>query len=230
MSVEAIRWAWTLDIPASTKDVLLALSDHANNQFEAWPFIETVAKKISRAKSTVVDALHALTEAGLIRKLGRRGRAVVYRVLVGARPVRKVRLRRHVASPQSSPEATSSVAGGDFQSSPKATLSTSPLLIPEPPFEPSVKKRRFHEQNPNQLRLAWPEVLKQVQVRVNPHHFFTWYHCMHPLDLRKDTMTVGVPNEYFSSWLNDHRDVIVECACAAGVDVRAVKFREMAEA
>ncbi|MCF6766153.1 helix-turn-helix domain-containing protein [Thiotrichales bacterium 19S3-7] len=67
MSVEALNWAFSQTIKkSSTKLVLLALADFANDNFVAYPSYSTLEKKCSCSRSTVYKALLELQELKLI--------------------------------------------------------------------------------------------------------------------------------------------------------------------
>ncbi|MCF6777308.1 helix-turn-helix domain-containing protein [Thiotrichales bacterium 19X7-9] len=67
MSVEALNWAFSQTIKkSSTKLVLLALADFANDDFVAYPSYSTLEKKCSCSRSTVYKALLELQELKLI--------------------------------------------------------------------------------------------------------------------------------------------------------------------
>lgn len=64
MSIQAISIVWKqigqLNINANTKLVLLALADFANEEFWAWPSIDTLSKKTGASRCTVLRALDDL--------------------------------------------------------------------------------------------------------------------------------------------------------------------------
>ena len=70
MSVRCMAWAWTVDIDASSKLVLLALADHANDEdHECWPSLMHLTRKCSfKDKSTTLRHLNHLEDEGLIRR------------------------------------------------------------------------------------------------------------------------------------------------------------------
>ena len=58
MSIEALNWAFNQPIkPTSLKFVLVAMCDYASENLEAFPSIETLAKKTSQNRKTVVSNL-----------------------------------------------------------------------------------------------------------------------------------------------------------------------------
>ncbi len=73
MSIELINAAFKSDIkPSARKFVLVALCDYANEVGEAYPSIETLTKKTSQNRKTVIAHLAALAEKGIITDTGER--------------------------------------------------------------------------------------------------------------------------------------------------------------
>lgn len=70
MSIAALNWAWgQTDLSSSTKLVLVALADRANEDTgECWPGLESVAKRACMSTRQVSRHLTKLTEAGLISR------------------------------------------------------------------------------------------------------------------------------------------------------------------
>ncbi len=66
MSVKAMSWAWEQDVPMSSKGVLLALADHADNDGICWPGVRSVAEKCRMSPSTVRYHLRILRRSGLL--------------------------------------------------------------------------------------------------------------------------------------------------------------------
>ena len=72
MSVKAISWAFEAEVgDRIAKLVLLALADHANEQYECWPGAELVAKKAEVHRATVFRAVNYLVSNGFIRREAR---------------------------------------------------------------------------------------------------------------------------------------------------------------
>lgn len=71
MTVQALAWVLEREATTSGSDrlVLLSLANHANDQHEAWPAIETIQREAAiKRRQTVKDALGRLTEHGLIAR------------------------------------------------------------------------------------------------------------------------------------------------------------------
>ncbi|MCF6766484.1 helix-turn-helix domain-containing protein [Thiotrichales bacterium 19S3-7] len=70
MSVEALNWAFSQTIKkSSTKLVLLALADYANNDLISYPSISTLQSKCTCSRQTVIDSLRELIECGYLTKV-----------------------------------------------------------------------------------------------------------------------------------------------------------------
>jgi len=66
MSNLAEAWAWKQDIPLTTKGVLLALADHADDEGVCWPGIKGLALKCRISQVTIRYHLRLLRNLGLI--------------------------------------------------------------------------------------------------------------------------------------------------------------------
>lgn len=57
----------------------------------------------------------------------------------------------------------------------------------------------------------WTRVLEQVQLRMNPSSFQTWFSPTRQLRFRDNVLHVAVPDQYFVNWLEEHySDIILE--------------------
>lgn len=72
--------AWTAQVIAGTKLVLLSLCDNANDEGECWPSVGTIAERCSMGIRTVQAHLVALEGAGMISRGIRAGHANVYQI------------------------------------------------------------------------------------------------------------------------------------------------------
>lgn len=69
MSIAALNWAWSQECPnATSKLVLLALADKANEDGECWPGMGTVADMAGISARQVSTHLGRLEEAGLLSR------------------------------------------------------------------------------------------------------------------------------------------------------------------
>lgn len=80
MSIGFMALAWRTDIPAGRKLVLLSLCDHADNQGECYPSVETLSHKCSMGQRTVQQHINALEHAGMLARRFRKGRSTLYRL------------------------------------------------------------------------------------------------------------------------------------------------------
>lgn len=70
-----MSWAFRqTTVPSGPRFVLVALADHANEDAEAWPSVETIGGKTGQNATTVRRGLRWLEEAGLITCVGKRGK------------------------------------------------------------------------------------------------------------------------------------------------------------
>ena len=87
MSIDCLRWGWTVpDLSPTAKLVLLRLCDRANDfpHCYAWPTVKGIAADTGCSRATVLRALQALRDRGLIVPVGyggKTGQAVVYAVM-----------------------------------------------------------------------------------------------------------------------------------------------------
>ncbi len=68
MSVKAMDWTFQQDLEPTTKLVLLALADHADDDGVCWPGMRLVAQKAGISKRTAQRHVKKLEDAGLLRK------------------------------------------------------------------------------------------------------------------------------------------------------------------
>lgn len=85
MSVDATRWAWSVDVSSSTKRlVLLALADRAGEEHTCYPSAMRMVKDTNLNRKTVLTAINDLISDGLIFDTGeRKGNGVRVLKLVG---------------------------------------------------------------------------------------------------------------------------------------------------
>ena len=116
MSIKAMSWVWQQPIKGSTKLVLLALADNANDDGKCWPGIETVVNKCGIARNTVIGSIRKLKKQGLIvseRRYTEDGRRTsnLYKLSLSTESVRtdsirtkNVRTKKEGLSPEFAPE------------------------------------------------------------------------------------------------------------------------------
>ena len=71
MSLEAMTWAWRQPVRGTQKLVLLALADHADAAWEAWPAIKSLAERCGVTPRAVRDAIRALEDGKLVVRTDR---------------------------------------------------------------------------------------------------------------------------------------------------------------
>lgn len=78
MSIDAIRWAWKQQLRATSKLVLLSLSDRAGEHHDCWPSISRLANDTCLDRKTIMSALKDIEQAGLIKSLKIGGKVTTY--------------------------------------------------------------------------------------------------------------------------------------------------------
>ena len=71
---------------------------------------------------------------------------------------------------------------------------------------------------------AWKQVLSLIESKVNQQSFNTWYKPTQLIRHEGRALYVRVPNAFFQDWLNDHMDVVIEAAEAAGIGTIEVVY------
>ena len=64
---------------------------------------------------------------------------------------------------------------------------------------------------------AWQQVLSVIEKKVNQQSYNTWFKPTQLIRHEGRALYVRVPNAFFQDWLNDHVDVVLEGAGAAGI-------------
>ena len=73
MSIRSLNWAFDGGIPSSScKFVLVALADFANEDWQSYPSVETLCRKTSLERKTVISCMNRLEEAGFLKDTGLR--------------------------------------------------------------------------------------------------------------------------------------------------------------
>src|SRR5215510_11997897 len=74
---------------------------------------------------------------------------------------------------------------------------------------------------------TWQQVLNYVEKKVNQQSYNTWFKPTQLIKHDGRALYVRVPNSYFQDWLNEHIDVVLEAAHAAGLgDINVVYIIE----
>jgi hypothetical protein len=66
MSIKAMNWAWEQKLPPSSKLILMAIADAADEEGDCWPKVKTIAKKCGVSDRTVQRVLKEFISDNLI--------------------------------------------------------------------------------------------------------------------------------------------------------------------
>lgn len=85
MSIHCSSWAWRQQLSATDKLVLLALSDHANDEdFSCWPSLTHLARKCGLNRSTIKRVLKRLEDSKYLVRYNRGRATTVYTLFFNA--------------------------------------------------------------------------------------------------------------------------------------------------
>ena len=74
---------------------------------------------------------------------------------------------------------------------------------------------------------TWQHVLDFVEKKINQQSYNTWFKPTQLIKHDDKALYVRVPNSFFQDWLNDHIDVVLEAARAAGFgDIEVIYITE----
>lgn len=143
---------WTLDLPRSERDVLLALADHAHDDgTSVKPGVPYLTWKTDLARSTVISALRSLEEKTIIVPVlagGGRGNVTEYRLDLAKSPrkppfdAKRPKIGR-ITKPSDPPETVRSTDDKPSDSrSLVPALDLEPSLGTTPPISPPAKVDR----------------------------------------------------------------------------------------
>ena len=147
MSVDALSWAFRLDLPPTEKLLLLHYADRAGEEHECFPSFRDAVERTGLSERAVIRSTEALEAKGLLARQGRDAangshRSNRYTLHVGEpgtttlRPVKRAR--------RMAPLLTQSQNPSDSGSPPLLTQSQKHFVEPslsEPPREPSLKEK-----------------------------------------------------------------------------------------
>lgn len=68
MAIEIMTWAWKTQLKPTLKLTLLALADYSNDEGICWPSIDSMAKKSSLTRSSLINNVQKLCDMGVIEK------------------------------------------------------------------------------------------------------------------------------------------------------------------
>lgn len=78
MSIRAIKWAYSLKLPSTTKFVLVTLAEHADDDGECWPLQTRIAEMTGLTDRAVRYVIHGLKASGLLKSSGGKGRSSTF--------------------------------------------------------------------------------------------------------------------------------------------------------
>lgn len=75
------------------------------------------------------------------------------------------------------------------------------------------------------MNTLWENVLEEVETRMNPSSFTTWFAPTKQLVLQDNILWIAVPNQYFVNWLEEHySDVILDILASLTGTATTVRF------
>lgn len=80
MSIQAVQWAFSLELPPTSKYVLVAVADHADEMGRCWPSPSHIVAKTGLSERSVRYALRGLKAAKIIIEGASRGRSLDLRL------------------------------------------------------------------------------------------------------------------------------------------------------
>lgn len=86
LSIAAIAWSWKQDLRPTEKFILVAISDHANDEdFTCWPSLTHLETKTGYNRTTIWRAIDRLVNSGLLSRVGEhKSGSTLYKVMIGA--------------------------------------------------------------------------------------------------------------------------------------------------
>jgi hypothetical protein len=84
MSMDALRWAWPIHMPATQKVVLARLADMADESGVCWPSVARLVSDTGLSERSVQASLARLEAIQILRRDMQPGRSTRYRLAVGA--------------------------------------------------------------------------------------------------------------------------------------------------
>lgn len=87
MSLEATKWAWRQQVKGTHKLVLLSLADRADDRNACYPSVERLVDDTCLNRKTIMEAVVALEQSGLIEVIRVFGAGNKYRLLVAGEQV-----------------------------------------------------------------------------------------------------------------------------------------------
>lgn len=107
MSTKIMALCWPIQINPTAKSVLISLADNANDEGYCWPSIKTIAERTCLSSRSVIRAIEALEEVGLLVADRSNGRHSKY--WIKPKPVTDSHRCQSVTSDRESPNQCHSV-------------------------------------------------------------------------------------------------------------------------
>ena len=64
----------------------------------------------------------------------------------------------------------------------------------------------------------WEKVLTIIKPQISEQSFTTWFDPLRPLEIENKTLTLEIPNKFFSEWIDEHYHDIIYDALEDVVD------------
>jgi DNA-binding transcriptional ArsR family regulator len=166
MSIALMTLAWKSALPLSSKMVLLALCDNANDQGECYPSISMLAEKCSMGERTVQQHISNLERDGIVCRIMRSGRSTIYHI-----NYRKICTPADIEPPQNPHPPPAKSAPPPPQIVHKTPADFAPITVNEPSIEPSHKRGGRTAQRKTALSTDWklPKKMGEWALAEFPH-------------------------------------------------------------
>jgi DNA-binding Lrp family transcriptional regulator len=160
MAYEATHWAWKLKLPgqrtSTTKFVLVALADMADESFSCFPGQERIATMVDCSVSTVGDAMKMLEGLGLIERKRRYTEGGYrtsdrYVLQVGKEPNAAYLASAHLGSAGDSPRLKQGLTSAQPRGITSESPEEPPVLVEEVEQGPTVTFGDFYMAYPRKV-------------------------------------------------------------------------------
>jgi chromosomal replication initiator protein len=72
---------------------------------------------------------------------------------------------------------------------------------------------------------VWSKVLTNLQKELSVHVFERWIQTLKPLDFENGVLSLGVPDDFFKSWVSDHYGPMIASALSEAAGTTDAQFR-----
>lgn len=208
MSVQAIGWALSQDIPTASKFVLVALANYANDKGECWPSQETIARNTSMTDRTVRTHLKLLEDRGYISRQKRRredGFQNSDMITIIAFSSRK-----DIPVTKSSRKLTTEPAGNSLPNQPENDCKTSRKEIPgNRQLEPSIEPSKEPSSSSAPSGTAYPDEFEAIWQPLNSNKAYHKTPLGNKAEAFRDWKQAGMPSA--ETLLPVWRDYLAQC-------------------